>query len=614
MDFTNQKPGVFLLTTKLDLKLSLKIDKRYLGVWVNGANIKDEKKNIQKFHWEDKDKKNKDYNYIISLYEKLLKKLSQRLNENLGIKKSERYWRIVLGPWLTYYLVVNLDRWETLDKCFETESKFVVTEFEQAKNSLECVDTLEFSKKSEQSDFFNHALFLRILKFQYSDKIKTIKLNEKNLSLNDTYYEKTFHHIKKNNKKNFIFEMISSLALKYNKIIFDDFNFPKKNFIKLNSRFFSIPVKLGKFFSNYNFKKIKREIDRKNIFKNLIEEKNSFEKYINTYIGLDLPQSLFEANLIVNKEIQKFVKKRLIYSMYSFIHDDLFKIWLAESIEAGSRLVIAEHGGGLDSLLDLDRKHYSDIADKFAKFTATSFSKKDIQMCPIMSVIKENFDNTQGENCTIIDLDTAKYTVKIINNAYASEKQKIIKDHIIFTNNLRKEILKKVKFRIAGNHMGFGKVIEKKFGLSSISLKKISDVDTSSSIFLKKFKNDIFDEFRKSKIIVCSYPLTPFFEAMVSGIPTILFCRYKYWEMKKESKEMFDILKKSQIVFEDPLEASEHINKFWNNPSEWWLNKKTVEGRMFYLENFYNLKKNWEEDWFDFIFDQYKQLFPVSAN
>ena len=49
--------------------------------------------------------------------------------------------------------------------------------------------------------------------------------------------------------------MISSLALKYNKIIFDDFNFPKKNFIKLNSRFFSIPVKLGKFFSNYNFKK-----------------------------------------------------------------------------------------------------------------------------------------------------------------------------------------------------------------------------------------------------------------------------------------------------------------------------------------------------------------------
>ena len=56
-------------------------------MWVNGANIKDEK-NIQKFHWEDKDKKNKDYNYIISLYEKLLKKLSQRLNEKFRNKKK----------------------------------------------------------------------------------------------------------------------------------------------------------------------------------------------------------------------------------------------------------------------------------------------------------------------------------------------------------------------------------------------------------------------------------------------------------------------------------------------------------------------------------------------
>ena len=68
------------------------------------------------------------------------------------------------------------------------------------------------------------------------------------------------------------------------------------------------------------------------------------------------------------------------------------------------------------------------------------------------------------------------------------KNKKLLKIIYIFTNNLRKEILKKVKFRIAGNHMGFGKVIEKKFGLSSISLKKISDVDTSSSIFLKNLK------------------------------------------------------------------------------------------------------------------------------
>ena len=62
--------------------------------------------------------------------------------------------------------------------------------------------------------------------------------------------------------------------------------------------------------------------------------------------------------------------------MYSFIHDDLFKIWLAESIEAGSRLVIAEHGGGLGFLLDLDRKHYSISQINLQNLQQHHFQKK----------------------------------------------------------------------------------------------------------------------------------------------------------------------------------------------------------------------------------------------
>lgn len=614
IDSKNTKTDSFLLTTNLDLELPIKVKKVILGDWVIGVVTEHEKLNIQTFHWEDSLKKNKDYNYIISLYEKILKELKTRLNKKFGINKSERYWRIILGPWLTYYLVVNFDRWEILRKCFEKENKYAVAEFEQGKDILNCADTLEFIKKSEQSNFFNHALFLRIIKFQYSEKTKIINVNEKYFDEKDEYFKKTFKSIKSNGNKNIIFNFISNLALRYNKIIFDDFNYPKKNFINLNSKSLSVPIKLGKFFSNYNFKKFNKDSNREEIFKNIIEEKTPFEKYINEFLGKDLPLSLFESISVISEEIQKFVKKRLILSMYSFMHYDFFKIWLAESVEMGSRLVISEHGGGLDALLDLDRKHYVDIADRFAKFTSTSFSKKDIKMSPIMPVVNEDFRNSQGKNCTIIDLDTAKYTVKIVNNAYASEKRKILQDQIIFTQGLKKEIFEKVKYRIAGNHMGFSKIIEKKFGSSKISLDKVRDADSSSSVFFKNLNNSIFNDFRKSKVIVCAYPLTPFFEAMVSGIPTILFCRYKYWEMKKESREMYDLLKKSEIAFEDPLLASSHINNFWNNINEWWLDEKTIKTRKFFLENFYNVKKDWKNDWSKFISEEYKQVFPSRIN
>ena len=158
--------------------------------------------------------------------------------------------------------------------------------------------------------------------------------------------------------------------------------------------------------------------------------------------------------------------------------------------------------------------------------------------------------------------------------------------------------------------MGFAEVLKNKFGPSTLTLNKVLDKDTSSASILKKLNNNIFKDFRNSKIIVCAYPQTPFFEAMISGIPTILFCRYKYWEMKKESKEMFDLLKESKIAFEDPILASSHINEYWENIDKWWLNKKTVNTRKFYLENFYKIKKDWDKDWFNFVSQEYEQVFP----
>ena len=157
--------------------------------------------------------------------------------------------------------------------------------------------------------------------------------------------------------------------------------------------------------------------------------------------------------------------------------------------------------------------------------------------------------------------------------------------------------------------MGFSEVIAKKYGSSKLSLNSFKDVDSSSAVFSKKLENTMFNEFRKSKIIVCAYPQTPFFEAMTSGIPTILLCKYKYWKMKKESSEMFNLLKDSQIVFENPLEGSKHVNNYWNDINQWWSSEKTIKTRKFFLENFYNVKKNWHSDWSKFVSEEYEKVF-----
>ena len=89
IDSKNTKTDSFLLTTNLDLELPIKVKKVISGDWVIGRVTEHEKLNIQTFHWEDSLKKNKDYNYIISLYEKILKELKTRLNKSLELTKAK---------------------------------------------------------------------------------------------------------------------------------------------------------------------------------------------------------------------------------------------------------------------------------------------------------------------------------------------------------------------------------------------------------------------------------------------------------------------------------------------------------------------------------------------
>ena len=96
----------------------------FLGEWCKIYSRRDFYKNRDhttlEYHWSDKDKMDKDKINIESLYEKKLKILANKLNEIHNINKSDRYWRIVLGPWLYSYISSIYERWETINSFFES--------------------------------------------------------------------------------------------------------------------------------------------------------------------------------------------------------------------------------------------------------------------------------------------------------------------------------------------------------------------------------------------------------------------------------------------------------------------------------------------------------------
>ena len=94
----------------------------YLGNWCNTNEyiIKDD--NVVPYHWDDREKLERDNKYINNLYEKILNELTLTLNNHHKLEYSNEYWRLVIGYWLFCFLSSTFDKWETISKCFKTSS------------------------------------------------------------------------------------------------------------------------------------------------------------------------------------------------------------------------------------------------------------------------------------------------------------------------------------------------------------------------------------------------------------------------------------------------------------------------------------------------------------
>src|SRR5436190_19598634 len=99
----------------------------FLGEW---CKVYDQKhvwsqmnSQVLPYHWDDRDRLYRDYLHLQEVYERYLQRLAERMNEVHQVDHSLRYWRILIGPWLFYFIQVLYDRY--LSICCAQESKLV---------------------------------------------------------------------------------------------------------------------------------------------------------------------------------------------------------------------------------------------------------------------------------------------------------------------------------------------------------------------------------------------------------------------------------------------------------------------------------------------------------
>lgn len=101
---------------------------------------------------------------------------------------------------------------------------------------------------------------------------------------------------------------------------------------------------------------------------------------------------------------------------------------------------------------------------------------------------------------------------------------------------------------------------------------------------------------QRAAIAVVAYPDTPFIEALVIGVPTIGLWDPALYEWRPDARDLVLALGEARIVFADPEAAARHLDAVADDPGAWWRSRETTVARARFLERFAPVG-GWLSDW-----------------
>ena len=110
---------IYLVTTPIEGTWPKESPIIFLGEWCRLYNRRSHwstlDQQVADYHWNDREKYKEDYHYLSDVHEVLLKEMKAQLNRIHNVDYSIRYWRILIGPWLIFFVQSLYDRWSMLN-------------------------------------------------------------------------------------------------------------------------------------------------------------------------------------------------------------------------------------------------------------------------------------------------------------------------------------------------------------------------------------------------------------------------------------------------------------------------------------------------------------------
>lgn len=547
----------------------------FLGEWCKLYDRKHLWENLDyevvPYHWDDRKKLYDDYKNLLAIYESALVAVAVKLNEIHGVNHSLRYWRILLGPWLGYFIQMLFDRWYMLTEAFDIYEIFGCCVLENEAFNFVPTDMADFIQ-SFVDDKWNEAIYSELLTGFFAEKLKLktipIKKNWPPRNLNQSGSSA------KKRKFSFFFEdiikkglMSSVKLLPSNTRYFciSSYLSPKINFllqIRLGQipRFFFLPRLVKK-----RVEPEKRTWDLE--LENIRAEYTNFTRILADMIPRHIPTAYLE-DYFELKELgtqNRWPRQpEVIFTSNAYQANDVFKAWAAEKTESGSKLVIGQHGGHFGMTpFAFHEEHQIEIADRFISWGWSDSSRPQIEpLGNFKDAGKVKVEHDKNGGALLVQMALPRYSYHLYAAPVSAAQWNVyFKDQERFVGSLSNEIRKNLLVRLCQNDYGCGQ--ESRWR------------DTFQDVSLDDGSRSMIDLLKKSRLFVSTYNATTYLESFSFDFPTLVFWSPDHWELKEEAKPLFDLLESVGIFHKTPEAAAKKMNEIWDDIDEWWLDPKT---------------------------------------
>lgn len=589
-----------LVTTALEATWGSSKNILFLGEWCKKYErrhiLEHRHSETLRFHWDDRNKLIKDYTELERLHQLLLVSLTQALNKLHGVDYNERYWQTLLDPWLAAYIGVIFDRWECLRIAFE-ENKYHHTIFVNSKGFDNPPYSYEdFVECAADSDKWNQYLYQQIISYAYLDQCSIQKIDAPS-SPAEIKIPAQRHKLSVKRKFKSAITLYFNKYCKNNTVVFIGTSFNLYAFLKLHLYIGQLPsfdplYEYRPVCSDSSFSVLSVDASKRSTLKIDFQCTTAFEEFLKQIIAYDIPVCLIEDYIMLRDRIRKVVlRPKVIVTGSSHWGDYFAKMWFAEHISKGRKLLILEHGGSLPLINELFNFEV-DISDLRACWFLP-YHSKHVQMPP-PKIINSNAKLyaiyqkliTPKKYCSFIGNEYPRWVYRAQFCPLANQWSTSFKMTLEFYGQLDGRV--KDYFRVKPYPFSRGWNTSQRF-VDKLGFDKVYEENAIKKIILI------------SRVIVCSYPETTFSEAMASGVPTILMYPAHLYKLHPITFPLLEILKAAKIIFHNPADAANHLNSIWDDPNKWWNSSQTIVAREEFYRQALNLDKNWIKKWADLL-------------